>query len=116
MTRIIEHRQDAAPGEEVFELRVFQLRDGDVRACVVPADLAVNLDMMADMSEPIAQAYLDALALCETESVCDLMGSRSARSLSATRSTGAGTVMNQLIAVFWSHASAQNIAGNCNFP
>jgi hypothetical protein len=56
MTRIIERRQDAAPDEEVFELRVFQLRDGDVRACVVPADLAVNLDMMADMSEPVAQA------------------------------------------------------------
>jgi len=55
--------------EEVFELRVFQLRDGDVRACVVPADLAVNLNMMADMSKPVAQAYLDALALCETESV-----------------------------------------------
>jgi hypothetical protein len=72
MTRIIEHRQDAAPGEEVFELRVFQLRDGDVRACVVPADLSVNLDMMADMSEPVAQAYLDALALCETESVTTL--------------------------------------------
>jgi hypothetical protein len=69
MTRIIEHRQDAAPSEEVFELRVFQLRDGDVRACVVPADLALDLDMMADMSEPVAQAYLNALALCETESV-----------------------------------------------
>jgi hypothetical protein len=41
----------------------------DVRGCVVPADLAVNLDMMADMSEPVAQAYLDALALCEVESV-----------------------------------------------
>jgi len=67
MTRIIEHRQDAAPGEEVFELRVFQLRDGDVRACVVPADFAVNLDLMAEMSEPVAQAYLDALALCETD-------------------------------------------------
>ena len=72
MTRIIEHRQDAAPGEELFELRVFQLRDGDVRACVVSADLAVDLDMMADMSEPVAQAYLDALALCETESVATL--------------------------------------------
>jgi hypothetical protein len=72
MTRIIEHRQDAAPGEEVFELRVFQLRDGHVRACVVPADLAVNLDMMADMSEPVAQAYLDALALCETEGIATL--------------------------------------------
>ena len=72
MTRIIEHRQDAAPGEEAFELRVFQLRDGDVRGCVVPADLAVNLDTMADMSEPADQAYLDALALCETESVATL--------------------------------------------
>jgi hypothetical protein len=70
--RIIEHHQDAAPGEEVFELRVFQLRDGDVRACVVPADLVVNLDTMADMSEPVAQAYLNALALCETESVATL--------------------------------------------
>jgi hypothetical protein len=72
MTRIIEHRQDAAPGEEVFELRVFQLRDGDARGCVVSADLAVDLDMMAEMSEPVAQAYLIALALCETESVATL--------------------------------------------
>jgi hypothetical protein len=72
MTRITEYRQDAAPGEEVFELRVFQLRDGDLRGCVVPADLAADLDMMADMSEPVAQAYLDALALCETESVATL--------------------------------------------
>jgi hypothetical protein len=72
MTRIIEHRQDAAPGEELFELRVFQLSDGDVRACVVRADLAVDLEMMADMSEPAAQAYLDALALREAESVATL--------------------------------------------
>src|SRR5580692_7810896 len=72
MTRIIEHRQDAAPDEEAFELRVFQLHDGDVRACVVPADLAVDFDMMADLSEPVAQAYLNALALCETESVATL--------------------------------------------
>ena len=92
MTRIIEHRQDATPGEELFELRVFQLRDGDVCACVVPADLAVDLDIMADMSEPVAQAYLDTLALCETEGIADLMGSRSARTLPATRSTGGGTV------------------------
>jgi hypothetical protein len=72
MTRIIEYRQGAAPDEEVFELRVFQLRDGDVRACLVAADLAVDLAMMADMSKPVAQAYLDALALCETESVATL--------------------------------------------
>ena len=37
MTRIVEHRQNAA-GEEVFELRVFQLKEGDVRACVVPSE------------------------------------------------------------------------------
>jgi hypothetical protein len=29
--------------------------------------LALDLDMMAEMSEPVAQAYLDALALCEAE-------------------------------------------------
>jgi hypothetical protein len=69
MTRIIEHRQDAAPGEEPLELRVFQLADGVVRACVVSAALALDLDMMVNMSAPVAQAYLDALALCETENV-----------------------------------------------
>jgi hypothetical protein len=72
VTRIIDHRKDAAAGEEIFELRVFQFKDGDVRACVVPADLPVTLDMMADMSESVVQAYLDALALCETENVAIL--------------------------------------------
>jgi hypothetical protein len=72
MTRIIEHRQDADAGEEVFELRVFQLHDGDVRACVVPADLAMSHAMMDEMSEPVARAYLDALALCEKEGVATL--------------------------------------------
>ena len=71
MTRIVEHRQDAA-GEEVFELRVFQLHDGDVRACVVPSDLAMTHAMMDEMSEPVGQAYLDALALCEKEGVATL--------------------------------------------
>ena len=41
MTRIVQHRQDAA-GEEVFELRVLQLKEGDARACVVPSDLAMS--------------------------------------------------------------------------
>ena len=71
MTRIVEHRQDAA-GEEVFELRVFQLKEGDVRACVVPSDLAMSHAMMVEMSEPVAQAYLDALALSEKEGVATL--------------------------------------------
>lgn len=69
MTRIVERRQDADAVEDVFELRIFQLRDGDVRACVVPADLAVTFEMMVYMSEPVAQAYLDALALCEGEGI-----------------------------------------------
>jgi hypothetical protein len=43
VTRVIEHRQDAA-GEEVFEMRVFQFKDGDVRACVVHSDLAMRSD------------------------------------------------------------------------
>ena len=71
MTSIVEHRQDAA-GEEVFELRVFQLKEGDVRACVVPSDLAMSHAMMDEMSEPVAQAYLDALALSEKEGVATL--------------------------------------------
>jgi hypothetical protein len=72
MTRIIEHRQDAAPGEEVFELRVFKSPDGEVRACVIPADLAVSHKMMEEMSEPAAQALLDALALCDKERIAAL--------------------------------------------
>jgi hypothetical protein len=72
VTRIIEHRQDALAGKDVLELRVFQLPYGDVRACVVPADLVVTHAMMDEMSEPVAQAYLDALALCEKEGVATL--------------------------------------------
>ena len=67
MTRIIERSQDADAGENLLELRVFPLR-----ACVVPADLTVTFEMLADLSEPAAQAYLDALALCEAEGVATL--------------------------------------------
>ena len=72
MTRIIEHSQDADAGEKVFELRVFQLDDGDVRDCIVPSHLAISHNMMDEKSEPVAQAYLDALALCEKEGVTTL--------------------------------------------
>ncbi len=67
--RIIERRQEAAAEAKVFELRVFRAHDGDVRACVVPVDTAITLDMMADAREHVAQSYLDALALCEMEGV-----------------------------------------------
>ena len=96
MTRIVDHREDAAAGEEVFELRVFQLRDGDVRACVVPADLPINLDMMADMSEPVAQAYLDALALRETENVTTLWVHDPLDLFPPDHRPEPGIVMNQL--------------------
>lgn len=72
MTRILEHRQDAAAGEEVFELRVFTLPGGGARACVIPADLVLGHDMMEEMSEPVAEAFLDALALCEKEGIAAL--------------------------------------------
>jgi hypothetical protein len=72
MTRIIEQSQDADAGEKVFELRVFQLHDGDVRGCVVPSHLIISHNMMDEASKPVAQAYLDALALCEKEGVTTL--------------------------------------------
>jgi hypothetical protein len=72
MTRIIEQSQDADAGEKVFELGVFQLHDGDVRACLVPSHLVISHKMMDETSKPVAQAYLDALALCEKEGVTTL--------------------------------------------
>jgi hypothetical protein len=71
MTRVVEHRQDASPGEEMFELRVFESSEG-VRACVIPADLTLDHAMMEEMSEPADQAFLDALALCEKEEIAVL--------------------------------------------
>ena len=35
-----------------------------VRACVIPVDLAINHIMIDEMSEPVARAFLDGLALC----------------------------------------------------
>jgi len=43
-----------------------------VRACVIPADLVLDRGTMENMSEPVAQAYLDALWLCETEGIATL--------------------------------------------
>jgi hypothetical protein len=46
MTRIIEHREDVRAGGEVFELRVFRLDYGEVRACVIPVDPVTNHNMI----------------------------------------------------------------------
>ena len=59
MTRIIEHREDARAGEEVFELRVFRLDCGEVRACVIPVDLVTNHNMIDELSQPVVEAFLD---------------------------------------------------------
>ena len=64
MTRIIEHREDARAGEEVFELCVFRLDYGEVRACVIPVDLVTtNHNMIDELSQPVVEAFLDGLAL-----------------------------------------------------
>jgi hypothetical protein len=72
MTRVVEHRQYASLDEEVFELRVFQSAEGEARACVIPADMTLDHPMMEEMSEPAADAFLDALALCEKEQIAVL--------------------------------------------
>ena len=72
MTRIIEHREDARAGEEVFELRVFRLDYGEVRACIIPVDLVTNHTMIDELSQPVVEAFLDGLALCEREAIPNL--------------------------------------------
>ena len=49
-----------------------QLAAGEVRACVIPVDLAINHIMIDEMSEPVARAFLDGLALCEREDIPNL--------------------------------------------
>jgi hypothetical protein len=71
MVRIIEHREHARTGEELFELRVFRLDYGEVRACVIrrPSDQPQH---DRRLSEPMAQAFLGGLALCEREDIPNL--------------------------------------------
>jgi hypothetical protein len=69
MTRIIRRREDALPGEEVLELRVLAPRQGDVRGAVVPMDFIGDHTIIEAMSEPIKQAYADALDLCRKEEI-----------------------------------------------
>ena len=44
----------------------------EVRDCVIPVDLAINHIMIDEMSEPVARAFLDGLALCEREDIPNL--------------------------------------------
>jgi hypothetical protein len=77
-----------------------------VRPCVVPADLAMSHNMMDEMSEPVGQAHLDALAFWRDGRHRDLVGTRFPWPLSATGSTGARIVINQLAPILAHHAPA----------
>jgi hypothetical protein len=72
MTRVIERRQAAAPGETVLELRFFRTKAAEVRAYISCDDVIIDVNMMIVLSRPAAEAFLDALALCEKEGVAKL--------------------------------------------
>jgi hypothetical protein len=72
MTRVIERRQAAALGETVLELRLFRTKAAEVRAYITCDDAIIDTNMMMLLSRPAAEAFLDALALCEREGVANL--------------------------------------------
>jgi hypothetical protein len=72
MTHVIEHRQAAAPGETVLELRLFRTKAAEVRAYISCDDVIIDTNMMMLLSRPAAEAFLEALALCEREGVANL--------------------------------------------
>ncbi len=73
MTRVVERRQAAAPGETVLELRFFRTKkNAEVRAYISCDDVIIDMDMMMLLSRPAAEAFLDALALCKKEGIASL--------------------------------------------
>jgi hypothetical protein len=72
MTRVIERRLAAAPGETVLELRLFRTKAAEVRAYISCDDVIIDTNMMMLLSRPPVEAFLDALALCEKEGVANL--------------------------------------------
>ena len=69
MTRIIDDRPNVAGGEEVMRLWVWQWRVGDVRACILPLDVVLDRNKMLKISDPVAEAFLDALEACEVDDI-----------------------------------------------
>jgi hypothetical protein len=67
MTRIVECRSVASP--TVLELRVFRATNGRRRACVMSDGVIFDEATMEMIGEPVARAFLDALALCERERI-----------------------------------------------
>ena len=72
MVRIIDRRGDAVPGESVAQLRVWKLSEQDVRACLIPIDAIMDKSAMLEISDPAAEAFLDAISQCEKEGVATL--------------------------------------------
>jgi hypothetical protein len=72
MTHVIERRQAAAHGETVLELRLFRTKDAEVRAYITCDDVIIDTNMMMLLSRPAAEAFREALALCEKEGVANL--------------------------------------------
>jgi hypothetical protein len=72
MVRIIDRRDDARPGENVAKLRVWKLGKRDVRACLLPLDAIIDQEAMLEISDPAAEAFLDAIAQCEKEGIAAL--------------------------------------------
>ena len=51
MTRVVERRQAAAPGETVLELRFFRTKkNAEVRAYISCDDVIIDMDMMMLLS------------------------------------------------------------------
>jgi hypothetical protein len=72
MIRIIEQRQELVGDASARVFHLFRAPDGSIRGCIVPAGLALTLDMMAAACEHVAQSFLDALAHCEMEGAATL--------------------------------------------
>lgn len=72
MVRIIDRRGDALPGERLVKLRVWKLSERDVRACLLPPDAVMDQNAMLEISDPAAEAFLDAISRCEKEDIAVL--------------------------------------------
>jgi hypothetical protein len=73
MVRIIDRRSEALPGERVAKLRVWRKSKTDVRACLLPVDVFVDLSaMMIELSDPVRVAFRDAISRCEKDGVAAL--------------------------------------------
>ena len=72
MVRIIDRRSEALPEERVAKLRVWRTSETDVRACLMPVDVFVDLSDVIELSDPVREAFRDAISHCEKDGVAAL--------------------------------------------